>query len=305
VLVQVSQRGQGAALRVVCRPALIAGEAEVVRAQLTRMLRLDEQASTIADFHAKDPRFAKGGHGRLMRSPTLFEDVIKTVTSCNMQWPGTMSMNDKLCAVLGTRVRLGEGVPQGVEAHAFPTPAQLARARASTLRARCRTGYRDQRMIDIAKRFAKPAAKGGVDVAMLENPRTPDEDVLAVLLSLPGIGPYAAANILQLLGRYHRLPLDSESVRHGRTVLGMKGSTTQVMRAVKAHYAPFGEHAFRSYWFELREFYESVHGPAHTWDKNTTGRLFTAAVLRKKQRAGRGDERKKKAAHTARPLVSG
>jgi hypothetical protein len=79
-------------------------------------------------------------------------------------------------------------------------------------------------------------------------------------------------------------------VRHGRMVLGMRGSSAQVMRRVKAHFAPFGEHAFRSYWFELREFYESVHGPAHLWAKETTGKLFTAALLKKKakKRATKG-----------------
>jgi hypothetical protein len=44
-----------------------------------------------------------------------------------------------------------------------------------------------------------------------------------MLIALPGVGPYAAANIMQLLGRYHRLPLDTESVAHGRNVLGLKG----------------------------------------------------------------------------------
>jgi 3-methyladenine DNA glycosylase/8-oxoguanine DNA glycosylase len=283
---------QAAPLVVVCRPAISASEAEEVRAQLVRMLRLDESAETIAAFHRKDPRFASGGHGRLMRSPTLFEDIIKTVTSCNMQWPGTMSMNRKLCEVLGTVARLGRGerLPEGVEAHGFPTPRQVATARASTLRARCRTGYRDQRMIAIAKRFVLPVAKGGLDASKLEDPATTDDVVMEMLLELPGIGPYAAANIMQLLGRYHRLPLDSESVRHGRMVLGMRGSSAQVMRRVKAHFAPFGEHAFRSYWFELREFYESVHGPAHLWAKETTGKLFTAALLKKKakKRATKG-----------------
>jgi hypothetical protein len=50
---------------------------------------------------------------------------------------------------------------------------------------------------------------------------------------------------------------------------------------VHEHYAPFGEHAFRSYWFELWAYYESKHGKASTWERETTGRMFTAALLAK------------------------
>ena len=82
------------------------------------------------------------------------------------------------------------------------------------------------------------------------------------------------------LGRYARLPLDTESVRHGRTMLGFKGSSAQVMKKVKRHFEPVGDQAFRSYWFEMWTFYESKHGPAWTWERDTTGRMFTAALLK-------------------------
>ena len=37
----------------------------------------------------------------------------------------------------------------------------------------------------------------------------PDDELAAQLLALPGVGPYAAAHIMMLLGRYSRLILDS------------------------------------------------------------------------------------------------
>ena len=113
----------------------------------------------------------------------------------------------------------------------------------------------------------------------VENPATSDEDLWDALLEWPGIGPYAAANVMQLLGRYHRLPLDTESVRHGRDLLGFKGTSSQIMKRVHRHYEPLGEHKFRSYWFELWEFYEKKRGPAWTWERETTGKTFTAAQL--------------------------
>ena len=248
--------------------ALTRAEQALAHAQITRMLSLGTTEAETRDFHKTDRRWKKSGRARLFRSPTLFEDIIKTVTSCNVAWPSTITMNARLCEVLGGRSSAG--------GHAFPTPAKLARTRAPTLRSRCRVGYRDQRIIDLAKLYKN----GTIDEAWLASPDTPDDDAFKFLLTLPGVGPYAAGNIMQLLGRYSRLALDTESVRHGKSVLGYTGTDRAILKQLVAHYEPFGDHKFRSYWFELWDFYESKKGPAHTWDRDTTGKTFTAALLK-------------------------
>lgn len=279
VLLRITQpKGRGTPLRIDARAALSRAERAEITRQLSRMFRLDDPAEHVREFHALDPRWKKTGRGRLFRSPTLFEDVIKTVTSCNVTWPSTVQMNRRLCEVLGEAADQ-PGASPVPQLHAFPTPQRLARTRPQTLRARCRVGYRDARIIRLAKLFTLPPARGGIDQAWLEDPATPDDAVFEYLIELPGIGPYAAANIMQLMGRYARLPLDTESVRHGKALLGFKGSPAQVMKRVHRHFAPFGRHAFRSYWFELWSFYESKHGPAWTWERDSTGKLFTAALL--------------------------
>jgi hypothetical protein len=131
-------------------------------------------------------------------------------------------------------------------------------------------------MIDLAKLFLA----GEIDEAWLADPSTPDDDVFAFLKGLPGLGPYSAANVMQLLGRYERLPIDTETFRHAKTVLGMDGTDAALAKRVEAHYAPFGRHKFRRYWFELWEFYEAKRGPAWTWDPDTTGKTFTASALK-------------------------
>ncbi len=256
--IEIAQRRQ--TLRVTLSREVSGEERDAVRAQISRMLRLDESAERIAAFHARDPRFAKCGRGRIFRSPTLFEDVVKTVTSCNVQWPGTITMNRRLCEVLGSSIRV-----DGVTMSAFPTAAQMAKARATTLRSRCRVGYRDERLVELARLFTLSVRKGGIDQTWLEDTATPDEQLFKALVKLPGIGPYAAANIMQLLGRYGRLPLDTEAARHGREVLGFKGTAASVMRQVREHFAPFGADAFRSYWFEMWRVYEAKRGPAWEW----------------------------------------
>ena len=127
--------------------------------------------------------------------------------------------------------------------------------------------------------LAKLFATGKIDEAWLESAHTPDDDVFKFLLTLPGIGPYAAGNIMQLLGRYSRLALDTESVRHGKAVLGYTGTDREILKTLAKHYEQFGAHQFKSYWFELWDFYESKRGPAHTWERETTGKTFTASML--------------------------
>lgn len=253
---------EGAPLRVEASRVLSRAERADARRQLRRMLRLDETADEIRRFHELDPRWRRVGRGRLFRSPTLFEDIVKTVTSCNVQWPGTVQMNARLCEVLG-------------DGGAFPSARRLSRARPGTLRARCRVGYRDVRLVELARLFVR----GEIGEAQLEDPLRSDDELHDLLLKLPGVGPYAAANIMQLLGRYGRLPLDTESVRHGRTVLGYGGSDAEVMRAVRRHFEPFGDQAFRSYWFELWAFYEGRKGPSHLWEAREVAGAFTAAKL--------------------------
>lgn len=266
-------RGRGTGLVVRCARTLSRPERAAVERAVIRMLRLDVGAADLDAFHRVDPRWRESGRGRLFRSPSLFEDIIKTVTSCNVTWPSTIQMNLRLCEVLGRK-------DTATNARAFPTEAAVAAARPAALRARCRVGYRDSRIVELARLFRTSPRHGGIDAEWCEDPATPDEALHQRLLDLPGIGPYAAANIMQLLGRYARLPLDSESIRHGRNVLGFRGSAAQVMRRVHKHFAPFGAHAFLSYWFEIWAFYESKHGPATTWQRDSTGKLFTAAHLK-------------------------
>jgi len=268
------RRKPGSPLAMLADRGLSRRERNQATQQLTRMLRLDEGREVIRDYHRVDPRWKRLGRGRLMRSPSFFEDVIKTVTSCNVTWPSTVSMNRRLCEVLGKKA--GGSPGPSVLPYSFPSAKKVARARPAMLRARCRVGYRDQRIVDLAGMFAS----GEIDPEWFEDPGTADQAIWDRLLELPGIGPYAAANIMQLLGRYGRLPLDTESVRHGKMVLGMKGSDRAIMKAMHRHFEPFGPHAFRSYWFELWNFYESRRGRSWTWEKEVVGATFTAAQLK-------------------------
>ncbi|GER45662.1 ubiquitin-conjugating enzyme 3 [Striga asiatica] len=68
------------------------------QSQVRRMLRLSEEENRrIVEFHELHQEAKQRGFGRMFRSPTLFEDVIKCILLCNCQWSRTLGMAQALC----------------------------------------------------------------------------------------------------------------------------------------------------------------------------------------------------------------
>src|SRR5262249_39801214 len=76
-----------------------AGVLETIR----RMLRLDDDLSGFYALAREDPelRWAAKGAGRMMQSPTVFEDVVKTICTTNCAWSATVRMTTALVDHLG------------------------------------------------------------------------------------------------------------------------------------------------------------------------------------------------------------
>ena len=97
----------------------------VVRAALegtAHVLRLDQDLSPFYLRAAEDPdlAWATRGAGRMLRSPTVFEDVVKTVCTTNCAWSATVRMVDALVTHLGDPALGGDGPLS----NAFPTPGR-------------------------------------------------------------------------------------------------------------------------------------------------------------------------------------
>jgi 3-methyladenine DNA glycosylase/8-oxoguanine DNA glycosylase len=262
-LIDVTITQAGAGLRVAADRPLSEADKGPLRAQVARMLRLDED---FALWHRLHPQARRRKFDRLFRSPTLFEDIVKTITGCNVTWPNTMRMNALLCAQAG-----GGG---------FPTPAELAALTPPWLAEHCKVGYRAERII----RLARDVTTGKLDLARLQDPARPSAEVYQSLLAIHGIGPYAAGNIMQILGRYDRLAIDTETYRHFRQVHHLPTPRThaglrRLHRRIDRHYARYAPYQFLAYWFELWCGYESHAGDARVWDAAVVGRTFTAASL--------------------------
>jgi N-glycosylase/DNA lyase len=172
------------------------------------ILRLDEDLSGFYELAREDPDLAwvTSGAGRLIRSQTVYEDVVKTICTTNTSWGGTVRMVSAIVEHLGDPA---PGAPaDGPFGHAFPSPAEMAAAPESFYREVARAGYRGAYL----RSLAEAVASGEIDLeelASADPDELPDDEVAARLLALPGVGPYAAAHVMMLIGRYSRLVLDS------------------------------------------------------------------------------------------------
>ena len=174
--------------------------------------------------------WAADGAGRILSSPTVFEDVAKTICTTNCAWSGTVRMTQALAD-------LGDG--------AFPAPERIAAAPASWFRDAARMGYRGPYLRDIAR----AVARGKLDLEALRPAAgKSDEDVEERLLELPGVGPYAAAHVMMLLGRHRRLVLDSWT---RPTYLRLAKKKRARDSTIVRDFARYGEYAGLAFWLFL------------------------------------------------------
>ena len=210
------------------------------------MLRIDEDLSEFYALAAEDPDLAwvTQGAGRLMRSQTVYEDVVKTICTTNTAWGGTVRMVNAIVEHLG---EAAPGAPrEGPFGHAFPSPAAMAAAPESFYRDVAKTGYRGPYL----RSLAKSVAGGEIDLeelATVDPEDLPDDEVAARLLALPGVGPYAAAHIMMLIGRYSRLVLDSWTRPTYASLNGRKAKDT----AIERRFRRYGRYSGLAFWLFL------------------------------------------------------
>jgi 3-methyladenine DNA glycosylase/8-oxoguanine DNA glycosylase len=204
-------------------PSAAAAERIVERAR--HVLALDEDLSDFYTALTDDPdlAWAAGGAGRMLRSPSVFEDVVKTICTTNCAWSATERMVGALVANLGARAPGGR--------HAFPTPEAMAEADEGFYKDVVRSGYRGPYF----RTLAADVAAGKLDLEELLDPEPPDDEVAARLLALPGVGPYATAQMMMLLGRYSRLILDSWSRPKYAQLNGRKASDKTIERRFRRY----------------------------------------------------------------------
>lgn len=164
------------------------------------MFRMDDDMTDFYQAVAGDPEFswiASEGAGRLLRSPTVFEDLVKMICTTNCSWALTEKMVHALVNELGQESNDGR--------KAFPTAEAMSQLSEKFFRDKIRSGYRAPYFKELAQRVSS----GALDVESWRSSDLPVADLLKEMKSVKGVGNYAAENLLKLIGRYDGLALDS------------------------------------------------------------------------------------------------
>jgi 3-methyladenine DNA glycosylase/8-oxoguanine DNA glycosylase len=174
----------------------------------------------------------------MLRAPTVFEDVVKTICTTNTAWSGTRKMTAALVQ------NLGAAAPGG--RRAFPSPEAMAGASEDFYRDIVRAGYRGPYL----RQLATDVAERRIDLERLNDPAIPDEEAAAVLLALPGVGPYAAAHVmLTSRGRYSRLVLDSWTRPTYQRLSGARRALADA--TIERRFKRYGSWAGLAFWLFL------------------------------------------------------
>ena len=212
-----------------------------------RVLRLDADLSSFYAAAASDPDLAwvTAGAGRMVRSPSVFEDVVKTICTTNCTWSATVRMVHAIVRHLGDPAPDAQAdEPWG---RAFPTPATMVEAGEGFFRDVARAGYRSAYLVALSR----AVADGELDLEGLgraSGDELPDAELEERLLALPGVGPYAAAHVMMTLGRYHRLILDSWTRPTYARLVGRRSVSDA---AIARRFRRFGADSGLAFWLFL------------------------------------------------------
>ncbi|KAK9160391.1 hypothetical protein Syun_006732 [Stephania yunnanensis] len=258
--------------------------------QVARMLRISEtEEKKVREFHRMHHEAKNRGFSRVFRSPTLFEDMVKSILLCNCR---SLDMAKALCdlqlemrtnnstdllksssaATSGKRKRKYSSTKEGAsEAQVgdFPSFKELAGVDHQFLQIRCNLGYRALSIVGLAQKIAKSKGKWlhGLEKAektILEGDTTICDNVYEKLMRIKGFGSFASSYVLTCMGNYQRIPADSETIRHLNKLHGRRCSKETLRRHVEDVYKKFAPFQFLAYWSELWEFYEKEFGNLST-----------------------------------------
>jgi len=177
----------------------------------------------------------------MLRSPTVFEDVAKMICTTNCTWALTTVMITNLVRLLGRKFN--------DKLHAFPEPTVIAGTSEKSLRTEIKAGYRAPYLL----RLAENVASGKLNLEEWRVSQAATQELYVQMRTVKGVGPYAAGNLLKLVGRYDYLGLDSwvrnkyfELHHDGRRV---KDST------IERRYERYGRWRGLFFWLEMTRYW--------------------------------------------------
>ena len=177
----------------------------------------------------------KLGLGHLMRSESLYEDIIKSICGTNVQWTQAVKMVNNIAAAGPIIENLY---------HAFPSPGTLLEKGESYFKETGRVGYRSRYLLDCCNRFVN----GEVQSKQAEKGRLNSDELRSYFTSFSGIGPITANYLLALYGSFEDIAVDSFVLSYMKNMhFGYKPTPAEV----QDYYAQFGSWRYLAYWMEM------------------------------------------------------
>jgi N-glycosylase/DNA lyase len=211
--------------------------------QVRHIFRLDDDLGEFYENFCVDNELnwvRARGAGRLLRSPTVFEDLVKTMCTTNCSWALTRKMVSNLVDLLGEpHEKTGTA--------SFPTPEAMAAKSEKFFRNEIKAGYRSPYFVELAESVASKK----LDPESWLKSDLPTAELKKEIKSVKGIGDYAAENMLKLLGRYDGLALDSWL--RGQFYKKHNASKVCSDKKIEKRYARFGEWKGLAIWCDMTE----------------------------------------------------
>ncbi|KAK4605634.1 hypothetical protein RGQ29_000083 [Quercus rubra] len=216
--------------------------------QVGRMLRISEgDERNVREFQNMHPEAKKRGFGRLFRSPTLFEDAVKSILLCHCTWTRTLDMARALCEL---QAELVDGWNSEIIVK-HPKKKRLKRKKFA------RKQSKVNKCEDESCSNSQLLEEGG-KLKLKFKKTSSYEEIFDKLSKIKGFGPYACATLMMCIGFYQMVPMDTETKRHLQQVYKTKKENAKEdVKRIYDKYAPFQA---LSFWLELLEYYEIKFG---------------------------------------------
>ncbi|MCJ7773988.1 MAG: hypothetical protein MUP22_12745 [Desulfobacterales bacterium] len=217
-----------------------------IRENVRYMLRLDED---LDEFYALSKnkgapwKYLPQGKGYLLRSPDIFEEIAKVICTTNIQWGGTKRMVRELVE------NFGYPYLKDASLKTFPTPGSILAVSLQEFKNRVRLGYR----ADYIYLLAKQVDSGTLAPSDLLDKSLPTQTIKKRLLSIKGVGNYAAATMLMLLGRYDHIPSDT-IFRDFMKAKYFQNKDFSEEEGVLV-FEEWGKWKYLAYWYDMVNFY--------------------------------------------------
>jgi N-glycosylase/DNA lyase len=213
-----------------------------ILSEIKHILRFDENLNEFYELAEKQKNLkwiCQAKAGRLVRSPTVFEDLVKTICTTNCSWGATKSMTKNLVEKLGLEAQNGK--------KSFPTAEAMANQTPEFYREEIRAGYRSPYFVELSE----AVASGKIEPETWLNSDLPTAELKKEMKKIKGVGDYASENLLKLVGRYDGLALDSWL----RAQFFKKHNNEKICddKVIAAFYEKFGKWRGLAIWCDMTE----------------------------------------------------